>query len=92
MHFPKSWEPLGVVVLEVSVEVFLGVDPQELAHDLYFVSTSESESVGSGPRPRSFSCSMNQSSTSQKTAMMRVLRSTGPETSFRFGWFGRYRA
>ena len=35
MHFPQGRKPLLVVALEVGVEALLGVDPQELAHDLH---------------------------------------------------------
>ncbi len=86
MDLPEGREPLWVVSPEVLEDALLGVHIPRNSPMISMVRTSESESlVCLGPRLRRGSRrSWSQSSTRQKVATMKVLRSTRAWASFRF--------
>ena len=82
MHPPQIREEVGVVTPEVRKEFGLFVYPQELAYDLDGEDFGVAEIVGAGPRALRRPRSLIRSSMRQKTATMKVLRSTRAKTSF----------
>ena len=84
MHFGEGREPLTVMTPEVTKEdrLVVGVESQELPDDLLDgEDLSASESLGAGPRWR-MRRPLSRSSMRQKTATMKVLRSTGRDLLF----------
>lgn len=77
-------EVVGVVTPEVREKLSISVSSSILRNSPTpsMARTSESKSVGAGPRSRRRPRSGMRSSVRQKTAMMKVLRSTRAETSF----------
>ena len=72
---------VGVVTPKVGKELPLFVESQKLADDLDGDDFRVAESVGVGPRAWRRRRSATWSSMRQKTAMMKVLRSTRAESS-----------
>jgi hypothetical protein len=90
MDLAERGEPLGVVPPEVAADGLVGVSRPRNSPTISMVMTSASESLGEGPRWRMRS-PLSRSSTRQKTATMKVLRSTR-RGLLRFDWFGHRRA
>ena len=85
MHSREVREEVGVVAPEVGKELRVFIESQKLADDLDGDDFRVAESVGVGGRALRRPRSATWSSMRQKTAMMKVLRSTRAETSFLLG-------
>jgi hypothetical protein len=83
-------EEVGVVSAEVGKELRIFVYPQELTDNLdgEHIGVAERGSWSACPETPEFSDT--RSSMRQKTATMKVLRSTREEDLLSFDWFGRY--